>query len=176
MRIRCPSCSATYDVADALLARPRTVRCAKCAHDWMAEPVEDDPLPDEQPEAADEAMTPEAVVPVAAPVPVARARTPEPGPVFGDTPLSAIERLAIPGEPPAGQRRRDRLLTTAWALSFAALAATAVVAYTERNLLMRHWPASQRVYATLGLAPLDIKAIDVKSGNPKSPGQRPARP
>jgi predicted Zn finger-like uncharacterized protein len=172
MRIRCPSCSATYEVADALLARPRTVRCAKCAHDWMAEPVEDDPLPEDQPEAAEEALPPEAAVPV----PVARARVPEPAPVFGDTPLSAIERLAVPGEPPAGQRRRDRLLTTAWGLSFAALAATGVVAYTERNLLMRHWPASQRVYATLGLAPLEIKATDVKSGNPRPQAQRPARP
>src|ERR1700727_2819840 len=42
MRIRCPSCSATYEVADALLENPRTVRCARCAHEWTAEPLSED--------------------------------------------------------------------------------------------------------------------------------------
>ena len=36
MRIQCPSCSATYDVAAGLLEKPRTVRCAQCGQDWLA--------------------------------------------------------------------------------------------------------------------------------------------
>jgi len=32
---------------------------------------------------------------------------------------------------------------------------------------MRQWPASKRVYATLGIAPLDAKADDTKVGEAK---------
>ncbi len=87
----------------------------------------------------------------------AREPVPEPVAAFGDTPLSAIERLSIAGDLSPEIRRRDRILTAAWAASFALLAALGVAAYTERNLLMRHWPASKRVYATLGLLPADAR-------------------
>ena len=147
MRIRCPSCSATYDVPDAMLDPPRTVRCARCAHDWMAEPVADLALP----EVSAEAPEPEVAVAVEPAIPV-REPLPEPETVFGDTPLSAIERLSVPGDLSPDIVRRDRLLTAAWAASFAVLAALGVAGYTERDLLMRQWPASKRVYATLGLA------------------------
>jgi len=150
---------------------PRTVRCARCAHDWMAvavmvaEPV----LPEEPAAAPGELAEPEVPLVVAreSPVPepaalAVRAPVARPEAVFGDTPLSAIERLAVPGELSPQIRRRDRLLTTAWALSFAALAALGVAGYTERDALMRQWPASKRVYATLGLAQFDGKADDGK--------------
>jgi len=87
----------------------------------------------------------------------------EPEAVFGDTPLSAIERLAAPVDLSPRLRRRDRLLTAAWAASIAALAALGVAGYTQRDLLMQHWPASKRVYATLGLIPLDMKNRDAKA-------------
>jgi hypothetical protein len=57
------------------------------------------------------------------------------------------------------------LLTAAWALSVAALAALGVAGYTERDLLMKQWPASKRVYATLGLLPIDKKNPDVKESD-----------
>jgi hypothetical protein len=82
----------------------------------------------------------------------------------GDTPLSALDRLAAPVELSPRLRRRDRLLTAAWAASFAALAAMGVAGYTQRDLLMREWPASKRVYATLGLVPADLKGPDGKDG------------
>jgi hypothetical protein len=72
-------------------------------------------------------------------------------------PLSAIERLAMAGP---RIRRRDHLLTTAWAASFAALAAMGVAGYTQRDMLMRQWPASVRVYSALGMAPLAMHATD----------------
>ncbi|WP_413466168.1 zinc-ribbon domain-containing protein [Planktothrix agardhii] len=37
MRIACPSCSAEYQVPDALLASgPRLLRCARCGHQFQA--------------------------------------------------------------------------------------------------------------------------------------------
>jgi predicted Zn finger-like uncharacterized protein len=156
MRIRCPSCSATYEVADALLDPPRMVRCARCAHDWVAEPV-----------AADPTLEPSAEAEVPAPEPTHEPpshdvavdeRYPEPEPVFGDTPLSAIERLSAPVDLSPRIRRRDRLLTFAWAASFALLAALGVAGYTQRERLMQEWPASKRVYARLGLLPTDARS------------------
>jgi predicted Zn finger-like uncharacterized protein len=157
MRIRCPSCSATYEVADALLDPPRTVRCARCAHDWVATPVEDAPPP--LPDPVEEEPAPE-------PEPVAFGRgprswepvidsTPDPAHALGigNKPPSAIERLSVSADFAAHVRRRGRLLTAAWAASFAVLAALGVASYTERDTMMRAWPASKRVYATLGLAP-----------------------
>jgi len=45
------------------------------------------------------------------------------------------------------------------------LAALGVAGYTERDLLMKQWPASKRVYATLGLLPIDKKNPDVKESD-----------
>jgi predicted Zn finger-like uncharacterized protein len=161
MRIRCPSCSATYEVADALLDPPRMVRCARCAHDWVAEPVAADPTPEPPAETELPAHEP-AIQPAADDVTVDE-RYPEPEPAFGDTPLSAIERLAAPVDLSPRIRRRDRLLTVAWAASFALLAALGVAGYTQRDRLMEEWPASKRVYARLGLLPADAKGRDAKA-------------
>ena len=100
---------------------------------------------------------------------------PEPEPVLGDTPLSAIERLAAPTDLYPRARRRDRLLTAAWAASFAALAALGVAGYEERDLLMKHWPASKRVYATLGLVSLDMKPDATGDAAAKGPVEAPSR-
>jgi predicted Zn finger-like uncharacterized protein len=174
MRIRCPSCSATYEVPDAMLDTPRTVRCAKCAHDWTPVAIIE-PEPVEEP---DEAAEPEPAAPAEAAAPevdedelafrrqtarTARERLLEPEAVIGDTPLSAIERLAL-GDMSPQIRRRDRLLTAAWAASFAALTGLGVAGYTERNVLMQQWPASKRVYATLGLSTGNGKSAPVQIG------------
>jgi hypothetical protein len=132
----------------------------------MAEAI-DDSGPPEMPAEPEGPVEPESDPP--GHQPVVRAPFPEPETTIGDTPLSAIERLAIPAELSPSILRRDRLLTTAWAASFAALAALGVAGYTERNVLMRHWPASKRVYATLGLAPIDGKAREVKGVDAPAP-------
>lgn len=104
-----------------------------------------------------------------------------PEPALGDTPLSAIERLAAPSDLYPSTDRRGRLLTAAWAASFAALAALGVAGYTERDLLMKQWPASKRVYVTLGLVhtnpPKDGATTmdgDKKDGDAKPPEGTPA--
>jgi predicted Zn finger-like uncharacterized protein len=169
MRIRCPACSATYEVADALLDPPRTVRCARCANDWVPEPAAEAAPP----EAPAEAPVPLAGIEVPVHEPAAREPVApvaaEPVPMFGDTPLSAIERLSAPTDLAPRLRRRDRILTVAWAASFAILAALAVAGYTQRERLMQEWPASKQVYARLGLAPADAKSGDAKSPDPATP-------
>jgi hypothetical protein len=144
-----------------MLDPPRTVRCARCTHDWIAVAIVEPELV-EEPEEIAEPEVAEAALPVAAEpeVPLrrqgaraARERLLEPENLIGDTPLSAIERLALGADLAPQIRRRDRLLTAAWAASFAALTALGVAGYTERNVLMQQWPASKHVYATLGLTP-----------------------
>lgn len=158
MRIRCPSCQATYDVADALLDPPRMVRCARCTHDWMPEPfievdgparhvpaedeytLGDDPSADDGLSFDDPGDTP----------------GPDEKPATGEhaaehEPLTAIERLSGAQAEPR-RRPRDKALTAAWGASIAALVLLAVAGYAKRDRLMQAWPASQRVYATFGLA------------------------
>jgi hypothetical protein len=174
-----------------MLDRPRTVRCAQCAHDWMAEAIDEPELTEEasdtQVEAAKPDIPDETELPDIEPEAlVVRAPVPGPEATFGDTPLSAIERLSEPGDPSPRLHRRDRLLTAAWAASCATLTALVVAGYIEREPLMRQWPASKRVYATLGLASVngpgggrggnaqagDGQAGDGQSGDAKGgPGQ-----
>jgi predicted Zn finger-like uncharacterized protein len=155
MRIQCPSCSATYEVPDTLIDRPRTVRCAKCAHNWIATAIVEEVTAEPAEVVSAEPSSPLPELP-------GRDLVLEPEASFGGTPLSAIERLSAPIDLSPGIRRHDRILTAAWAFSFAALAALGVAGYTKRDTLMREWPASKRVYATLGLAPVDAKSQDGK--------------
>jgi predicted Zn finger-like uncharacterized protein len=186
MRIQCPSCSATYEVPDAMLDPPRTVRCAKCSHDWTAVAIAEPDVVEAPEQAAepDVGNAPAASAPVTAEAELplrrqgaraARERLLEPETAVGDTPLSAIERLALGAEMTPHIRRRDRLLTAAWAASFAALTALGVAGYTERNTLMQQWPASKRVYATLGLTPVPGKSAPAQ-GDAAKDGPAPAGP
>jgi hypothetical protein len=135
---------ATYEVPDALLETPRTVRCARCAHDWTATPMT-------ATELLEEAEGPGVAFhdrPAAPPV-----KMPE---AFADqSDLFAEEPLA-PAVEPGG--RRSSLLTVAWIASFAALTLLGVAGYAKRDQLMRHWPASTRVYAMFGLVQNDGQA------------------
>jgi hypothetical protein len=135
--------------------------------------VVEKPATEAEPEVAESA---EVLAPVAAEeeLPLgregarsARERLLQPEAVIGDTPLSAIERLALGADMSPQLRRRDRLLTAAWAASFAALTALGVAGYTERNVLMQQWPASKRVYATLGLTPMNGKPAPAQTGAAK---------
>ena len=148
MRIRCPSCEATYEVPDALLRTPRTVRCVRCAHDWTAVPVDPPPPPEE----AIEPPPPPTPPPPPPPPPHVEVE-PEPvaPPPPAEVPLSAIERLAAPLEMEPEIDSRSSTLIAAWVLSLAILLAAGVAGYVERDPVMRAWPPSARLYAALGL-------------------------
>ena len=125
MRIDCPSCNATYDVPEAVVAARRTLRCSRCTTDFTARPADGVPAPE-----------PPAVEPR-----VSQVETPAGVPVAA--PASEPSRLVL-GMKPA------RLVLAAWALSFVVIAAAAWAAVAWRAPIMRAWPPSTRVYAALG--------------------------
>lgn len=161
MRIRCPSCAATYEVADAMLKTPRTVRCAKCAFNWTAMPVADQPAAVPVPDPAPEPPPPPAAAEPPAPAPAVHApeppAAPEPPPppveeqdFFGPIKPLAFERMATARDLAQEVHRGSRPLAFAWAASIAILLLTGTGLWFGRDSVMRAWPPSARAYALLG--------------------------
>jgi len=147
MRIVCPSCSASYDVADSLVPAGRIVRCARCGGQWapVADAVEIGPPPQAEPDApAEPEPPPTAEVP--APPPATEAPAPE---AAATARQSAMDRLTA--NPPAPQS--STRLRLAWAGSFAVLVLALFAAYTWRTEIVTAWPPSARAYAAFGLHP-----------------------
>lgn len=44
MKISCPECSAHYDLPVSLLVNAQRMRCAKCGHIWMQQPLQEKPV------------------------------------------------------------------------------------------------------------------------------------
>ena len=160
MKIVCPSCAATYEVPDSVVASKRAVRCARCGGDWV-------------PGGADEPQsTPPVEATEAPPAPVA----PEPAPVAEE--VSEPEQIAEPppvtpaappatlaaaqwqsvaaaiaaeaaAQPPAPATPKTPI--AAWFVSVALLAILAASSVAFRGPIMKAWPASTRLYAALGL-------------------------
>ena len=132
MRIECPSCGAVYEVANSLVPAGRTVRCARCAREWMPVPAAPvlEPEPDPQPE-------PERPEVVETKPPVAAARP------------SAMDRLAAHRPAPRPSAR----LRLAWAASALLLVLAVAAAYAWRGQVVAGWPPSARVYTLFGLEP-----------------------
>lgn len=134
MRILCPACSATYDVAETLIGQGRQIRCARCGNDWFALP-------------------PKAVPAMSAPPgpvsPVAETLNPaSPAPAAIAVPPQGPQATQAPGQP--GRRPRAALLlAVAWAASFAVLGAGGYAIWAWREGLVAFWPAAARVYALL---------------------------
>lgn len=153
MRLACPSCAAAYELPETLfLAGPRMVRCARCAHSWLASAP--GPEPEPEPESLAEAPAeppaeprlPEAVMaeadPPRRPSPLRRraaAAAPEP-----PTPLPDFS--LAPPEPP----RRAGSVAIAWAASIALLMAGSWAGWTNREGVMHAWPASTHLFVALG--------------------------
>ena len=173
MRIVCPACSAAYEVPDALLGSPRPVRCARCGHEWLPEPAAESGRPAEThpTEALHEpplggsmveriGELPESATglsvsvveppPRPAPEPVALATVPDEVPVGEPAPTASTEQALVIA--PA-TRREATLLRAAWAASVLILVLLAWAAYGWRAEIMHAWPASERLYAALGLLP-----------------------
>ena len=153
-------------MADALLENPRTVRCARCAHEWTAEPLSEDqslqPNSDQLAETDQEGTKPRA----RAGFGVVRIGS-RPRGYAAVRDRTARRSVGPLREHAAARPISDRRMRH-W--SIAALAALGVAGYTERDALMRQWPASKRLYATLGLLPVETKAPD-----PKGPDATPPR-
>jgi len=148
MRIVCPSCSATYDVPDALLRGRRTVRCAACSREWNltdTAPPEPESLFRPEPPPAEEVLEG-----TAEPVPHNRLEPPRREGIPREAIARAIAMDRLQNAPPP--RKGGLGLAVAWVLSFAVLAALAWSAYDYRIAVMNAWPPSIRLYTLLGLA------------------------
>ena len=139
MRIVCPSCQATYEVPDAILASgPRAVRCARCATEWTPGP----------PPEPDVAAAPEPPVPPPPPNP------PQPeaaAPITAPRIAEPRVPLHLPPEQPDKPGPALWVAIVAWALSLAVLGAAGWAAVSYRSDIMTAWPPSERVYTALGL-------------------------
>jgi predicted Zn finger-like uncharacterized protein len=145
MRIACPSCSAAYEVPDALLAAgPRLLRCARCGAQFTAEgsPPPPEPAPPEPPPPESPPEPPQETAPPA------RDR---PAPTRGPTRHSPIDAppTAEPEETPSGAS--PGRLAAAWLGSFALLGALVFAALHWRAEIAAAWPPAARLYAALGL-------------------------
>ncbi|WP_157967188.1 zinc-ribbon domain-containing protein [Elioraea thermophila] len=155
-RIACPNCGARYEIAAEVLGPAgKKVRCVRCGHVWLATPEGEaqasgpsDAPPWPEPRQV-RVREPEEE-PAAAPAVAATA--PPPAPPTARPAASAI------GAEPAGlsravsaNERGTTALLAAWALSLAVLAAAAWGAIAYRAEVIDAWPASQRLYALLGL-------------------------
>jgi predicted Zn finger-like uncharacterized protein len=131
MRIVCPTCSATYDVRDALLAPGRAVRCTRCGEQWL-------PVKAARPDPAEAAFErsvspPQDQYPPAPP-----------------SPLTAMERLA---SQPAPLPQASLGLRAAWTASLVVVLLFGWGVIALRTDLMRAWPPSTRLYEAIGLVP-----------------------
>ena len=122
MQIDCPSCAASYEVAESLLVGRKMLRCARCGAEW---------------------------VPAAAPLPPPPAPPAEPArpPLAGATPPQARRPAPAPAPP-----RRSRGLGLAWAVSVLVLAGGIGAAFVWQDRIVQIWPPSLRLYVALGLA------------------------
>jgi predicted Zn finger-like uncharacterized protein len=156
MRIVCPSCDAAYDVSDTLVARRRTVRCARCGVEWINEPPPQQPHPDAPAQKAPdpetpppEAPAPEALAPEAVVRPAAQPQPPA-WPLSVTPEARAEQRVIQPPSKPAAAEGNGTVWL-AWIASLALLVAVGFAAWQYRADVMHLWPASERVYQTLGL-------------------------
>lgn len=134
MRIVCPTCSAAYEVRDALLVPGRAVRCTGCGEQWLPIEIAPPAASKATPGADDEPpFPPRRERSAATPLPL----------------LTAMDRLA--GHP-ASLPRASLRLRAAWAASLIVLLLFLWGIVAWRADLMRAWPPSTRLYDALGLA------------------------
>jgi predicted Zn finger-like uncharacterized protein len=143
MRIVCPSCSAAYDVPEALLAGRQAVRCARCAQEWQPELTGPAPAPARAVVTPMDAPPPPALRPMAETPSRPRRRM-----AGGDW---AIDRLMAAPQP-APRRRLALALAAAWTASIVIVLVVVAAAYLWRTDIMAAWPPSTRLYAAFGLA------------------------
>lgn len=187
MLIVCPSCATTYQIAPAALGAGRTVRCAQCKGTWFAtaEAVLETTAPAVAAHSGagdDFAVTPaEEVLPPPAladnPFTVADAPplVPHDSPDTDSAPKfepGVPEKADIPAAKrarPASAERKDQrsLLRRLFSLPVLIVAMLAVLlgALNWRAAVVRHFPQTASLYATIGL-PVNLRGLffqDVKS-------------
>lgn len=140
MRIACPKCAAEYEVPASRLSPRKMVRCARCGDAWEAvEEAEGSgeavaAVPEQE---LDQHVGGEEILPQ----------------------ITAMDRLAAPGRRPP----RSTRLVAAWSLTLIILMAAVAATIIWRELVVRAWPPSGRILAS----------VDSKK---PAPAQHPANP
>lgn len=158
MRIDCPACAAAYEVPESLLDTKRPLRCARCGHQWLPwAPPEPAPPPEASPPELEPWSPIEPDLPATLlEVPLATVRgaapdfetEPDPQETYRDEFLSPDPAQRLSPEAPGGGGLAIRL---AWAATVLLIALLIWGGYAWRGDVMRIWPASERLYAALGL-------------------------
>jgi predicted Zn finger-like uncharacterized protein len=147
MILTCPDCATSYFVDDGSVPpQGRTVKCSNCGARWRASP---------EPEAAPALEFPEPVVEAAAV---------EPEPVAEPSPLDDLDIIHAPINPKrAVAKTRRKLGKGAIFAGFGLAASVALVvgALVFRNEIVRLLPASERVFAALGV-PVDPLGLQIE--------------
>ncbi|MBE9605056.1 zinc-ribbon domain-containing protein [Acetobacteraceae bacterium H6797] len=141
MRVECPHCAALYDIPDHLLAGgTRSLRCARCAHEWV-------PGAGSGTEAAPEtAATADSSPPEPELPPGAEEDDGEEASFH-----SAADREAMLAPPPPPEPASSGgALWFSWAASLALLAGGAAGAWVWRDAVMEAWPPAAHLFAWLG--------------------------
>ena len=143
MIIDCPACASAYHIARASLGENgRKLRCAQCRQVWHATP------------GVGEDSAGEAATEITAEATSERSRPADYGELYGET----------PPRPPSPARR-----AAAWRMprpSASLLAGIAIVAsgmgaVAARGAIVRHVPATARLYAAIGL-PVNLRGLDLR--------------
>jgi predicted Zn finger-like uncharacterized protein len=138
MIVDCPQCNTRYLVDPrALGAGGRRVRCAQCSHTWHHTP------PAEALAEVETAVAPPSVE--------SRPRAQRVEPQFDRPPLEEEpeHRIQLPA---LAQPRRRPWVTVGWVILLGVVGLAAGGAVWERDVVIRAWPPSARLYALVGLA------------------------
>ncbi|HEY2132594.1 MAG TPA: zinc-ribbon domain-containing protein [Acetobacteraceae bacterium] len=143
MRIACPNCHAVYNVP-LPLAGGRRVRCARCKHEFLPEPLDAAPVADTRP--PDESPDGSSIEPAGTPAPVLAWPEPAapraPGRLQVDIGPEVARRQTAP-------RGRGAPTVVALAVSVLLLCGAGFAAYVWRAQVMAAWPPSQRLFQAL---------------------------
>ena len=144
MIIDCPSCASAYHIARASLGENgRKLRCARCREVWHATPATDteDHLPGEGTEITAEATS-------------ERSQPASFDELYGET-----RATVPPGVRRASAWKMPR--PSAGTLAGIALVASGMGAVAGRHAVVRHVPATARLYAAIGL-PVNLRGLDLR--------------
>jgi predicted Zn finger-like uncharacterized protein len=146
MRIACPNCHAVYNVPPPL-ADGRRVRCARCKHEFLPQPLDTAPTPATDIGPPDGLSDGSSAEPAAAPAPVLA--WPEPA---APRPPDRLQVDIGPGvaRRQTAPRGSSAPTVVALAVSVLLLCGAAFAAYVWRAQVMAAWQPSQRLFQALG--------------------------
>lgn len=164
MKIECPSCQASYEVADSAIGeKGRNLRCAACGHYWFQKPADAPETNKEAPRASKIKVTKET-----------RDKPEKKSGGLGNLFKKQEKNKALPHQE-MRKKAHDKIkfshigaIAVGWIGAIAILGVILGLMIGNRVSIVKKWPKSASFYAMLGvpvnLYGLEIKNIEVRSG------------